>query len=102
MRLRDIFLVSVYVLFAEATALLVIGEGMVFPQAVEFPLVVVALVLVDRHRKLRVPSWMLNIAATAAVAAAAWDFTGESPGARLTAAAHLLVYLGWVVLLMRL
>jgi hypothetical protein len=99
MRLRDVFLISVYVLFALATLLLVVGEGSAFPQAVGFPLSVIALVLIDGRRQLRVPAWALNIAATLSVAAAAWEFVGESPESRLTAAAHLLVYLGWVVLL---
>ena len=101
MRLRDVFLVSVYVLFAEATMFLVVGEGAAFPQALGFPLAVVALVLVDRGRRVLVPTWGLNSAATLAVAAAAWEFSGESPESRLTAAAHLLVYLSWVVLLGR-
>ena len=99
MRLRDVFLVSVYVLFALATLLLVVGEDSAFPQAVGFPLSVFALVLIDGRRQLRVPTWALNSGATLSVAAAVWEFIGESPESRLTAAAHLLVYLGWVVLL---
>ena len=63
MRLRDVFLVSLYVLFAEATMLLVVGEGQAFPQALGFPLLVVALILVDRRRTIRVPTWGLNAAA---------------------------------------
>ena len=98
MRLRDVFLVSLYVLFAEATMLLVVGEGRAFPQALGFPLVVVALILVDRRRMMRVPAWGLNVAAAIGVAAAAWEFFGELAESRLTAAAHLMVYLGWVVL----
>ena len=99
MRLRDVFLVSLYALFAEATMLLVVGEGEAFPQVVGFPLAVVALVLVDRRRTIRVPTWGLNVAAAIGVLAAAWEFFGEVPESRLTAAAHLMVYLGWVVLL---
>ena len=99
MRLRDVFLVSVYVLYGLATLLLVVGEGSAFPQAMGFPLSVFALLLVDGRRQLRIPSWALNIGATLSVAAAAWEFIGERPESRLTAAAHLLVYLGWVVLL---
>ena len=91
MRLRDVFLVSLYALFAEATMLLVVGEGEAFPQVVGFPLAVVALVLVDRRRTIRVPTWGLNVAAAIGVLAAAWEFFGEVPESRLTAAAHLMV-----------
>ncbi len=99
MGLRDVFLVSLYVLFAEATMLLVVGEGRAFPQAMGFPLAVVALILVDQRRTIRIPTWALNLAASIGVAAAAWEFFGEAPESRLTAAAHLMVYLSWVVLL---
>jgi len=101
MRLRDMFLASVHGLFAFATLLLAVGETSWFPHVLGVPLILVSWWVMDRHGRWRTPGWGLNAAAAVGIMMAATEFFGGAVDARLTGAAHLLVYLGWVVLLSR-
>ena len=99
MRVASVFDVSLYVLLALAHLLLIVGEGALLPQGIGFPVAVFALLFVDRWRVIGLSGGLINCGAVAAMLVTGWELTGEAPETRLVAAAHLLCYLSWLVML---
>ncbi|MGH7129313.1 MAG: DUF3488 domain-containing protein, partial [Planctomycetaceae bacterium] len=98
MRLSTVFHLSMYGLAGLASTMLAIAEGTAIPVAMTIPLIVVAFLFTERWHVLRLsPRWS-NVFGLLALFLAMAEFLGDDIESRLTAGAHLLVYLMWIVL----
>jgi protein-glutamine gamma-glutamyltransferase len=97
-RIPTVFFISVYGLVAMAGMMLAFAEGSPFPEILTPALAVVAYVLTDRTRAVHLPVLWANILGIGVFVAAGWQMRNQTLDQRLLVAAHLLVYLSWIVL----
>lgn len=90
---------GVYGLVCASAVMLAVAEGALFPQFLTVPLAVFAFYAVERRRTVRLPEFAANILGLLAFALAVFELFAGTIEARLTAGAHLLVYLTWIVCL---
>ena len=81
--------------------ILAAAEGAAWPAAFTPPVAVAGHLLVDRFRRFHLPVLTANLLGLAAAGAAVTELSSGEIEARLLFAAHLLVYLTWIVLLQR-
>lgn len=97
-RIPTAFFISVYGLVALAGLMLAFAEGSPFPEILTPALAIVAYVLTDRMRTLHLPVLWANTLGVAVFVLAGWQMRHQTLEQRLLIAAHLLVYLTWIVL----
>jgi len=98
MALATLFPLSVYLMLAFASFVLMYAEGTAFPAVLTIPLALIAYLFSERKSILVLSGWMANLLGLIALAAAALEFFSENPEGRLLSGAHLLVYLSWLVI----
>jgi transglutaminase-like putative cysteine protease len=98
MNLQTTFQVSIYGLAALAGAILASGEEAFFPSGASVLLSILALILNERWKVVRLGLLSSNFLGLAALGMALYEFFGDRVDARLLAGAHFLVYLNWLVL----
>jgi transglutaminase-like putative cysteine protease len=98
MNLTTTFQFSIYGLAALAGAILASAEESFFPSGASVFLSILALILNERRRIIRLGMISSNLLGLAALGVALYEFFGERVDARLLAGAHFLVYLNWLVL----
>jgi hypothetical protein len=81
-----------------AGLMLAFAEGSPFPEILTPGLAVVAYVLTDRTRTVHLPLLVANMLGLVAFLAAGWQMREQTLDQRVLVAAHLLVYLSWIVL----
>lgn len=110
MSLATLFPISVYVLLAFASGILMYAEasGMttnaeeaLFPSILTIPLSFVAYHLSERRSKIVLYGWRANLLGMIALIAAVYEFRSEDPEGRLLSGTHLLVYLAWIVMFLQ-
>jgi protein-glutamine gamma-glutamyltransferase len=97
-RIPTVFLISVYGLVAMAGLMLAFAEGSPFPEILTPGLAIVAYVLTDRTRTVHLPVLVANMLGVIAFLGAGWQMRDQTLDQRVLVAAHLLVYLSWIVL----
>ena len=97
-RIPTVFFLSVYGLVAMAGLMLAFAEGNPFPEILTPALALVAYVLTDRTRRVYLPLLWANMLGVTVFLAAGWQMRNQTLEQRLLVAAHLLVYLSWIVL----
>jgi hypothetical protein len=97
-RIPTVFFISVYGLVSIAGLMLAFAEGSPFPEILTPGLAIIAYVLTDRTRTVHLPVLWANILGVAVFLLAGWQMRGQTLDQRLLVAAHLLVYLSWIVL----
>ena len=98
MNLTSVFRFSLHLLVALAGGMLAFGEETVLPSGMTVLFSACAWYLHQRPARLRLPLLAGNLMGLAALAAAGYEFFGESADARLLAVAHFLAYITWIVL----
>ncbi|MEJ7591812.1 MAG: DUF58 domain-containing protein [Planctomycetaceae bacterium] len=100
-KLQAAFFRSITLTTAVAGLVLCHSEGNFFP-AVLTPLVaVVAWILVDHFKWIRLPTWLANVFGLAALAISMREFGQGTVEGKLLSGAHMLVYLTCIVLMMQ-
>jgi hypothetical protein len=97
-RIPTVFFLSVYGLVAMAGLMLAFAEGTPFPEILTPALALVAYVLTDRTRTVYLPLLWANMLGVTVFLGAGWQMRNQTLEQRLLVAAHLLVYLSWIVL----
>ncbi|HEV8002130.1 MAG TPA: DUF3488 and transglutaminase-like domain-containing protein [Planctomycetaceae bacterium] len=97
-RIPTIFFISVYGLVALAGLMLAFAEGNPFPEILTPALALIAYVLTDRTRTVHLPLLWANMLGVTVFLLAGWQMRDQTLEQRLLVAAHLLVYLSWIVL----
>jgi hypothetical protein len=97
-RIPTAFFVSIYGLVAIAGLMLAFAEGSSFPEILTPGLAIVAYVLTDRTRTVHLPVLVANMLGVVAFLSAGWQMRDQTLEQRVLIAAHLLVYLTWIVL----
>jgi protein-glutamine gamma-glutamyltransferase len=97
-RIPTVFFISIYGLVAMAGAMLAFAEGSPFPEILTPALAIVAYVLTDRTKTVYLPLLVANILGVIAFLGAGWQMRNQTLEQRVLIAAHLLVYLSWIVL----
>jgi transglutaminase-like putative cysteine protease len=97
-RIPTVFFISVYGLVAIAGLMLAFAEGTPFPEILTPGLAIVAYVLTDRARTVHLPLLVANVLGVIAFLSAGWQMRDQTLEQRVLVAAHLLVYLSWIVL----
>lgn len=100
-RLIAVFQRSMTLTVALAAVILSVAEGAFFPAGVTPLVAVFAWHVVDRRRLAWLPVAGANVLGALAFLAAAQEFRSQNIEAKLLSGAHLIVYLSWIVLLMR-
>ena len=97
-RIPTVFFISVYGLVAMAGSMLAFAEGSPFPEILTPALAIIAYLLTDRTRAFHLPVLLANTLGVVAFLLAGWQMRDQTLEQRLLIAAHLLVYLSWIVL----
>lgn len=98
MSLATMFPLSVYLMLAMSSFVLMYAEGTLFPAVLTIPLAFIGYLYSERKSVLVLSGWMANLIGLFALAAAAREFMSDNPEGRLLSGAHLLVYLSWLVI----
>ena len=98
MALATLFPLSVYLMLAMSSFVLMYAEGALFPAVMTIPLALIGYLYSERKSVLVLTGWMANLLGLLALAAAAREFLSDNPEGRLLSGAHLLVYLSWLVI----
>jgi hypothetical protein len=110
MALATLFPISVYLLLAFASGILMYSEASglttnaeqaVFPSILTIPLSFVAYHLSERRSKIVLSGWRANVLGLIALIAAAYEFRSDDLEGRLLSGTHLLVYLAWIVMFLQ-
>ena len=101
MALATLFPISVYVLLAFASGILMYAEGALFPSILTIPLSFAAYHLSERRSTVVLSGWRANVLGLVALFAAAVEFRSDNPEGRLLSGTHLLVYLAWIVIFLQ-
>lgn len=101
MNVESTFAWSVTVMVSTASLILAFAEESKWPTAFTPFIALACHYVVDRWNILRVSVWGANLLGMLAFMAMAVEFIGSDVLAKLISGAHLLVYMTWVILLMR-
>jgi transglutaminase-like putative cysteine protease len=88
----------VYGLVAMAGLMLAFAEESPFPEILTPAIALVAYVLTDRLRTVHLPILWANTLGVVVFVASGWQMRNQTLDQRVVVAAHLLVYLSWIVL----
>jgi hypothetical protein len=98
MSLATMFPLSVYLMLAMSSFVLMYAEGTPFPAVLTIPFAFIGYLYSERKSVLVLSGWLANLMGLLALAAAAREFLSDNPEGRLLSGAHLLVYLSWLVI----
>jgi len=97
-KLAQIFFISIYSLAAFSGAVLAWAEAALFPVGLTVPFALIAYILNEQVRLVRLSGLWANLMGIVAVTFPAFEFFSDNPEGQLLAGAHLLVYLQWILL----
>jgi len=95
------FLRSVTVMISASALVLAQAEEAWFPAVLTPFVALLTYALVDRRKRIQLPLWAANTLGVIAFLAMSVEFYGNTVLGKLMSGAHLLVYISWVVLLLR-
>ena len=96
--MKTVFHVSIYSLIALSGLILTFAEESFFPTVLTVPLALLALLLNEHLKVVRLSVFWSNLLGIAAFGIAALELTGANVETRVLAGAHLLTYLTWIAL----
>ncbi|MDA0586621.1 MAG: transglutaminaseTgpA domain-containing protein [Planctomycetota bacterium] len=96
--MKTVFHVSIYSLIALSGLILTIAEESFFPTVLTVPVALLALLLNEHLKVVRLSVFWSNLLGIAAFGIAALELTGANVETRVLAGAHLLTYLTWIAL----
>ncbi len=96
-----VFHISIAITISAASLVLANAEDTWLPSAITPAVALLSYFLVDRGNRIRLPVSAANVLGAMAFMAMAWEFSGNTLLGKLLSGAHLLVYITWVVLLLR-
>lgn len=96
-----VFHISIAITVSAASLVLGNAEVTWLPCAMTPAVALFSYFLVDRRSRVRLPVSVANVLGAIAFMAMAWEFSGNTLLGKLLSGAHLLVYITWVVLLLR-
>src|SRR6056297_3523270 len=98
MALATLFPMSVYIMLALSSFVLMYAEGTPFPAVMTLPISLIAYLYSERKSIIVLSGWMANFMGLLALGFAAQEFFSDNLEGRLLSGAHLLVYLSWLVI----
>lgn len=96
-----VFHISIAATVSMAALVLANAEDAWLPGAITPLIAAFSYFLVDRRSRVRLPISAANVLGAIAFMAMAWEFSGNTLLGKLLSGAHLLIYISWVVLLLR-
>lgn len=96
-----VFYISIAMTVSAASLVLASAEDSWLPGAFTPLVALFSYALVDRQRRIRLPVSAANVLGAIAFMAMGWEFSGNTLLGKLLSGAHLLIYITWVVLLLR-
>ncbi|MFK7819079.1 MAG: hypothetical protein AB8G99_10200, partial [Planctomycetaceae bacterium] len=91
---------AAFIVVAWASLMLSLAEGRILPVPLSFPVILVAYIT-KRRGVLECPTWLAALVGLTAFGGAFLEYSLGDIEARLLSVAHVVVYLTWIVLLLR-